>query len=291
MEKTFLENELVQVGIKHLGAELCSFVKKDSGREYIWQADPAFWNRHAPVLFPLVGRLPQDQYLQDGQSYSLPQHGFARDQVFELVQQSAQELTFELKSSEQTRQHYPFDFSLKISYTLTGQTLQVQYQVQHTGSGEMLFSIGAHPAFNVPLQPGEAFEDYYLEFSQPETLSRYLLDDGLQNGQTEPLLDNMAILPLRYEAYEKDAIVLKGVRSERLTLKSDKHPHFVQMSFAGFPYLGLWTKRAGAPFFCIEPWYGIASHVGGPVELSEKEGMQSLGTGETFEAAYTITIG
>ncbi|WP_205501804.1 aldose 1-epimerase family protein [Rufibacter psychrotolerans] len=293
MKTAYLENEYVRVGVKSAGAELCSFLKKDGNREYLWQAHPEFWNRHAPVLFPIVGRLPQDQYLHQGQTYALPQHGFARDQEFELIQESKDHLVFELRDSAQTRKIYPFAFALRIAYTLRDQTLAVTWQVEHTGPGEMLFSIGAHPAFNVPLLPDDSFEDYYLEFSQPETLARYLLEDGtgLQNGETEPVLDNMARLPLRYEHYQKDALVFKGFRSERVTLKTDRHPHFVQMTFPNFPYLGIWTKRVGAPFLCIEPWYGVAGSMGGPVELSEKEGMQSLGSGETFEASYTITIG
>lgn len=293
MSIAYLENDLVRVGSKSHGAELCSFIKKSESLEYIWQAHPEFWNRHAPVLFPIVGRLPQDQYLHQGKDYSLPQHGFARDQEFTLLSQEPDQLVYELQSTEQSLQVYPFQFSLRIIYTLQDQTLEVKYQVQNRSEGEMLFSIGAHPAFNCPLTPDTNFEDYYLEFSQPETLARYLLEDGtgLQNGQTEPVLDNMAILPLRYSHYEKDALVFKNVRSERITLKCDQHPHYVQMQFEGFPFLGIWTKRAGAPFLCIEPWHGIAGPAGPPIELSEKEGMQSLGTQETFEAGYSITIG
>ncbi|MFB9865146.1 aldose 1-epimerase family protein [Rufibacter immobilis] len=293
MNTTYLENDYVRVGVKSAGAELCSLVKKDAGLEYLWQADGTFWNRHAPVLFPIVGRLPQDQYLHQGKTYQLPQHGFARDKEFALVEQEPDQLVYELTSSAETLKVYPFHFALRISYRLQGQTLEVKWEVRHTGEGEMLFSIGAHPAFNVPLLPGQEFEDYYLEFSQPETLSRYLLEDGtgLQNGLTEPVLENMAVLPLRYEQYKKDALVFKGYRSERITLKCDQHPHFVQMQFAGFPFLGIWTKRVGAPFLCLEPWYGIAGSAGAPIELSQKEGMQSLGVGETFEAAYSITIG
>ncbi|AMM51451.1 hypothetical protein TH61_10080 [Rufibacter sp. DG15C] len=293
MSIAYLENELVRVGVKSHGAELCSFLKKSENLEFIWQADAQFWNRHAPVLFPIVGRLPQDQYLHQGQTYSLPQHGFARDQEFTVLSQTLDQLVYELRSSEQSLQVYPFQFALRIFYTLQDQTLEVKYQVQNLAEGEMLFSIGAHPAFNCPLTPNTTFEDYYLEFSHPETLARYLLEDGtgLQNGQTEPVLDNMAILPLRYSHYEKDALVFKNVRSEKIALKCDQHPHYVQMQFAGFPYLGIWTKRPGAPFLCLEPWHGIAGSAGSPLELSQKEGMVSLGSHQTFEAAYTIAIG
>ncbi|GAA4305283.1 aldose 1-epimerase family protein [Nibribacter koreensis] len=293
MSIAYLENDLVRVGVKSHGAELCSFLKKSENLEYLWQADGQFWNRHAPVLFPIVGRLPLDQYLHQGQTYSLPQHGFARDQEFALVSQNADQLVYELRFSEASLQVYPFHFRLRIIYTLQDQTLEVKYQVQNMGEGEMLFSIGAHPAFNCPLTPNTAFEDYYLEFSQPETLARYLLEDGtgLQNGQTEPVLDNMAIMPLRYNHYEKDALVFKNVRSEKITLKCDQHPHFVQMQFEGFPFLGIWTKRAGAPFLCLEPWHGIAGTSGPPIELSQKEGIISLLGHQTFEASYTLTIG
>ncbi len=292
-QTTYLENEFVRLGVHHHGAELCSLVKKDTGVEYLWQADAAFWNRHAPVLFPTVGRLPQNQYLHQGNTYSLPQHGFARDLPFDLVEESAQQLVFELKATPETKAVYPFDFVLRILYILEGHTVRVTWQVHHAGEGEMLFSIGAHPGFNVPLLPGAGFEDYYLKFSQPETLSRYLLDQatGLFNGQTEPVLDNMALLPLRYRLFEKDALVFKDFKSARVTLKCDQHPHFVQMEFSGFPYLGIWTKCAGAPFLCLEPWHGLAGSVGQPLELSEKEGIHSIGAKETFEAHYAITIG
>lgn len=293
LETTYLENEFVRVGVKSLGAELCSFLKKEDQREYLWPADPEFWNRHAPVLFPIVGRLPQDQYLHQGQIYSLPQHGFARDQEFALIEKENDRLVYALKTNEETRAVYPFDFVLRVVYTLQEQTLEVKWFVQNEGESDMLFSIGAHPAFKVPMVGTSSFENYYLEFSQPETLSRYLLEEGtgLQNGETEPVLENMAVLPLRYQHFEKDAIVFKNFRSERVTLKCDQHPHFVQMNFEGFPYLGIWTKRRDAPFLCLEPWYGIAGSAGSPVELSEKEGMQFLGPREIFEASYSITIG
>ncbi|MGV3538746.1 MAG: aldose 1-epimerase family protein [Rufibacter sp.] len=293
METTYLENDYLRIGVKSHGAELCSMVKREGNREYLWQADGEYWNRHAPILFPIVGRLPKGEYLHQGKTYTLPPHGFARDMPFTLVEKSADQLVYELQASDETLKVYPFRFVLRVLYTLQDQTLEVKWQVHHAGAGEMLFSIGAHPAFNVPMLNGGSFEDYYLEFSQPETLSRYLLEEstGLLSGETEPVLDNMALLPLRYDYFEKDALVFKNFKSDRVTLKCDHHPHYVQMNFAGFPFLGIWTKRRGAPFLCLEPWYGIAGSAGEPVELSEKEGMNSIGSGETFEAAYSMTVG
>ncbi len=293
MEPIYLENDYVRFGVKAVGAELCSFVKKDDGREYIWQADANFWARHAPVLFPVVGKLLQNQFLHHGEIYNMPQHGFARDLPFVLREQTQDSLVFELTENPETLAIYPFRFSLQITYVLHGHQLEVRWQVRNTGTGEMFFSIGAHPAFNLPLVPGPDFEAYSLTFSQPETLARYLLDQetGLFNGQTEPVLENMAVLPLRYQQFEQDAMVFKDFRSDWVTLTCDHHPQYIKMTFAGFPYLGIWTKCAGAPFLCLEPWYGLAGSVGDVLELRDKEGIQRLAEGEVFNASYTIEIG
>ncbi|RPD50081.1 aldose 1-epimerase family protein [Hymenobacter sediminis] len=287
----YLENEQCRVGINSHGAELSSFVRKDlDNLEYIWPADPAFWNRHAPVLFPIVGRLPQDQYQHEGQSYSLSQHGFARDQEFELHSHSGTAIAFELRATEESRAKFPFDFLLRITYRLAGPTLTIGWEVENPGSGELLFSIGAHPAFRCPLQEGETFEDYEFVFDQPTTAERYLLEGGLLTGKTEPLLQNQEVLPLSYELFAQDALVLKHFDFTHVTLRSRRSGRSVRVRFDGFPYLGLWTKGPGAPFVCIEPWQGIASSTTGSAELADKEGILSLNPGQQFVTSYSITV-
>ena len=287
-----LRTETSQATFAARGAELTSFCTPGNGLEYLWAGDPAVWGRHAPVLFPLVGRLPEDAYYYEGRDYKLPQHGFARDQEFALVHQTDTELVFRLHHDESTRAVFPFAFELTITYTLQADLLTVRWDVRNPAADQpLLFSIGAHPAVNCPLLPTEKFEDYYFEFDHPVTLERHLLRGGLLTGQTAPVLVEARELPLSYELFADDALVFKHYDFTRLTLRSRKSAHFVRFQFDGFPYLGLWTKGPGAGFVCVEPWHGVASPAGAPGELSEKEGILTLAPGHVFSAAYTIEIG
>ena len=274
------------------GAELTSLIGTATGLEYLWSGDPTVWGRHAPVLFPLVGRLPADSYSYQGRDYRLPQHGFARDQEFAVLRQSATELVFRLHHDARTRAIFPFTFELTITYTLRGCQLGVHWDVRNPAPDQpLLFSIGAHPAVRCPLLPGETFEDYYFEFDHPVKLERHLLQGGLLTGQTAPVPTQGHELPLSYELFADDALVFKHYDFTRLTLRSRKSPHFVRFRFDGFPYLGLWTKGPGANFVCVEPWHGVASPAGEPGELGDKEGILTLAPGQVFSASYTIEVG
>jgi galactose mutarotase-like enzyme len=297
-----LQNDQCRVLINSHGAELASLQRRDLGDlEYLWQADPAQWGRHAPLLFPIVGRLPEDTYLYNGQPHKLPQHGFARDQEFQLIHEEKKQLVFQLMASPASKAVFPFEFELRVIYELHGTTLTVGWKVRNPAAAphELLFSIGAHPAFRCPLLPGEAFEDYYFEFDKPLELRRQLLKGGLRSGETEPvplsnkpLVDDGTALPLTDKLFADDALVFSNVeygdRIDWVVLRSDKSPRAVKVSFAGFPYLGLWTKSAQAGFVCIEPWQGVASVVGAPCELADKEGIIVLPPSMEFHAAYTI---
>jgi len=274
------------------GAELTSLRTPANGLEYIWAADPAVWARHAPVLFPLVGRLPNDAYRYEGRDYKLPQHGFARDQEFAVVHHTPTELVFRLQHDEASRAVFPFAFELTITYTLHEARLAVRWDVRNPAPDQpLLFSIGAHPAVRCPLLPGEVFEDYYIEFDHPVTLKRHLLQGGLLTGETSLVLHETRELPLTYPLFADDALVFKHYDFTSLTLRTRQSEHFVRFQFDGFPYLGLWTKGPGAGFVCVEPWHGIASPTGQPGELSEKEGILMLDPGQMFSASYTIEVG
>ena len=284
----------VEIALK--GAELTSFTSLASGLEYLWQADSAQWGRHAPLLFPIVGKLPNDTYLYEDQAYKLPQHGFARDQEFQLISQDAHSLTLQLMASEASKKAYPFEFELRVRYELRGSVLTVGWHVRNPAAAphELLFSIGAHPAFLCPLRPeaGEQFADYAFHFDHPVTLRRQLLRGGLRGGETVPVLAGQDFLPLSYELFADDALVFAHFDFTRITLrKADKTGPFVRMQFDGFPYLGLWTKGPGAQFVCIEPWQGVASPVGEPRELRDKEGILTLAPSQEFETSYSIEIG
>lgn len=284
----------VEIALK--GAELTSFTSLASGLEYLWQADPAQWGRHAPLLFPIVGKLPNDTYLYEGKEYKLPQHGFARDQEFQLISQDAHSLTLQLMASAASKKAYPFEFELRVRYELRGSVLTVGWHVRNPAAAphELLFSIGAHPAFRCPLRPeaGEQFADHAFHFDHPVTLRRQLLRGGLRSGETAPVLADQDSLPLTYELFADDALVFDHFDFTRITLrKADKTGPFVRMQFDGFPYLGLWTKGPGAQFVCIEPWQGVASPVGEPQELRDKEGILTLAPSQEFETSYSIEIG
>jgi galactose mutarotase-like enzyme len=290
-----LQNDQCRVLINSHGAELASLQRRDLGDlEYIWQADPAQWGRHAPLLFPIVGRLPEDTYLYNGQLYKLPQHGFARDQEFQLIHEEATQLVFQLMASPASKVVFPFEFELRVIYELHGTTLTVGWKVRNPAAAphELLFSIGAHPAFRCPLLPGEAFEDYFFAFDHPVAPQRQLLQGGLRSGEIQPvpLANGNTELPLTGELFADDALVFSHYNFTRLTLRSHRSERAVRMGFAGFPYLGLWTKSAQAGFVCIEPWQGVASAVGAPGELADKEGVIVLPPSMEFHAAYTIEV-
>lgn len=286
-----LENKQLRIRVKEKGAELCSLQHKENGQEYLWQADPAVWARHAPVLFPIVGRLKDNSYQYEGKTYIMGQHGFARDLRWELEASTSGQLVFLLKETPKSLQHYPFLFELRTIYSLERDALLVAYEVRNTNEGEMPFSIGAHPGIRCPLQKGEAYEDYYLQFEKEESLNRQLLTDGLRNGNTSPVpLQNGRKLPLNTSLFMSDAIVLEGVASSRLDLRSYNHPHGLRFTMEGFPYLGIWTKPGNREFICLEPWHGVASRQEEPLDIRQKEGIRLLPAGEKFRCQFGVTL-
>lgn len=282
-------NEFLKVTVKSSGAELVSLKNTLTNMEYLWQGDPAYWGRRAPVLFPIVGRLADNRCRAEGRECSLTQHGFARDMHFDLVDQKDQTLIYSLKTSEETLKLYPYKFELIIKYKLEKNKLVIIYEVINCDDQTIWFSIGAHPAFRCPLLAKENFTNYFLEFEEKEKASRYLLEDGLFTGETEPVLNNEKILNLSDDLFgKKDAIVFKGLKSTSVSLKSKKSSHRITMDFSGFPYFGIWTK---GPFICLEPWYGLADEKGFVGELKDKEGILSLKPEERFFCEHSVAVG
>jgi galactose mutarotase-like enzyme len=281
-----LENERLKIRIAEKGAELQSVFHKETGIEYMWQADPAYWPKHSPVLFPIVGVLKDNQYTYAGQTYQLGRHGFAREKDFLPDSNGSNSGTFTLKSDAGTKAVYPFDFVFTITYTLESQRVRVQYNIENTGSSTLYFSVGAHPAFNVPVSSGRSFDDYYLLFEKQETASRQLLSEaGLVRQQTEPLLHQANTLPLSKPLFHKDALVFEGIASEQITLRSEKDEHGIRMGFRDFPFLGIWSKE-GANFVCIEPWCGIADSEAATGDITVKKGIQALEPGAAFDREW-----
>ena len=289
-----IENENIKVSISPKGAELQSIFHKELRMEYMWNGDPAFWAKHSPILFPIVGTLKNDRYFYQDKAWSLGRHGFARDMEFTATGQRPGSISFSLLSNDETRKKYPFDFELLLSYQLQPQPqpqgLKTSYRVTNPSDRDLYFSIGGHPAFKLPLADGTAYEDYYLEFEKKETAPRWPISkEGLIETSPLPLLDGSGRLPLSRTLFEKDALVFKHPASQAVSLKSDKTPHGLRMDFPGFPFLGIWAAR-NADFVCIEPWCGIADSTDTDQQLTAKEGIQRLAPGDTFEREWTLTL-
>ncbi|AWV98081.1 aldose 1-epimerase family protein [Arcticibacterium luteifluviistationis] len=286
-----LENESLKVWVKPKGAELKSLVNKKTGIEHIWDSDPDFWAKSSPVLFPIVGGLKDDTYIFEGKSYTLPRHGFARDNMFELVSRDKEQATFKFESSEATLKVYPFHFDFFITYVLDGASLAVNYKVVNTGDIKMLFSLGAHPAFAVPFDQEEGYNNFSLEFDTQEDLKRWPLSpEGLIEKEPIDLKLEDNKLDLTKELFEEDALVFKNLKSEGITLKSKMSQNYLKFTFSNFPFFGIWAAK-NSNFVCLEPWCGIADSVDHNQELTEKEGMNTLAAGQSFERGWAVEVG
>jgi len=285
-----LSNVHLNVVITPKGAELQSIYNKHTSIEYMWNGNPVYWGKKSPVLFPIVGGLKNNTYLYKGKSYLLSRHGFARDTLFTVTEQTENSITFSISSNEQTLLVYPFHFLFSVVYQLTGNTLQVRYVVKNTGKEEMFFSVGAHPAFAVPLVEETGFADYYLLFNQAETTGRWPLSkDGLIERHPVSLLNHSDKLPLSKELFYGDALVCKQLQSNTISLMSDKTANGLKVQFDGFPYMGIWNAK-DANFICIEPWCGIADSIDTNQDITQKEGIRQLMQDEIFEKMWSVEV-
>jgi galactose mutarotase-like enzyme len=285
-----IENEFVSAQIKPLGAELVSFFDKKAQQEYMWEANPEFWGKTSPVLFPIVGALKNNQYIFEGEKYTLPRHGFAREREFLIENRTNNEVTFLLISDEKTKEIYPFDFEFRIKYLLSEKSLSVTYSVTNTGEKDMYFSVGGHPAFKIPFETGTQYEDYYLEFEEIESSPRWdLTKDGLIKNQSSPFFENENRIKLTKELFYRDALVFDDLKSQKVYIKSGKTDKKLIFDFTSFPYLGIWAAK-NANFVCIEPWCGIADYENHNQELKEKSGINKLKPDENFERTWSIEI-
>jgi len=285
-----IENEWLKVDILSKGAELTGIFNKKFQLEYMWNADPAYWAKKSPVLFPVIGALKDDTYFFENKSYKLSRHGFARDMDFSVFKQDKESISFNIESSTETKQKFPFDFRFEINYSLQENSLKVEYVIKNTGKGKMYFSVGGHPAFKLPLAEGLSYSDYYLEFNRSEIAGRWPISkQGLIEKEPTPLLEDNNHLPLTKKLFEKDALVFKHLRSTSVSLKSSKSERGLSFDFTGFPFLGLWAAP-NADFVCIEPWCGIADSIDSNQELTQKEGIYETDTGEVWSRSWLLTL-
>lgn len=283
-------NEHLKVQISTLGGELMS-VKKD-GVEYLWQGDPAYWSGRAYNLFPICGRLWEGKYTYRGDTYKMDLHGFVRKKELELYTQTEDTIAFRLRPDEQTMQAYPFDFTYRVFYVLEGNTLKIRYRVRNKGFKPLIFSVGGHPGFNVPLEPGIRFEDYRLEFACEKPAKALVMSPAcFVTGRSEPLpLEEGRILRLRHDLFDNDAIVLEEM-CRKVRLCSDKGKRSVTVHYPDMRYLGIWHKpKSDAPYVCIEPWTSIPSLDGKVDDLESKADMETLESMEIYRNEWSITL-
>jgi galactose mutarotase-like enzyme len=260
------------------GAELCS-LKTAAGLELVWQAGDV-WPRHAPLLFPIVGKLKNDTLRHRGKSYPMTQHGFARDSRFEWVERGRSSCRLVLEDNAQTRAHYPFAFRLAVTYALEGGDLDVSLEISNPGDEVLPASIGGHPAFNWPLKPGLSKTSYRLVFAKEESSPIRRLKDGLLRLQSEPSPIRDRELVLSETLFEDDAVILDKPASTSLSFTAGEGPS-LEVSWEAFRELGIWSKPEGAPFLCIEPWRGFASPSEFDGEFVDKPGLMHIGLNET----------
>lgn len=312
----YIENDRLKAGFESHGAELRSLVDKETGEEYMWCGDPAFWGRVSPVLFPVVGNYKDKTSIYDGKEYHLSQHGFARDSEFEVIEQKDASISFRLISSDKTKEVYPFDFELIISYELAD-SLMVKWEVKNTNDKTMYFSIGGHPAFNL------RNDDTYIHFemdSKADVMDNEstgvdgadgdntdgddhdgkntesyivagILEDGTLSDRTKqiPITQNGLLKP-SVELFAEDALILEDLPYNVVALSDASGKDYLKVSFDA-PVLGIWSPAGkNAPFVCIEPWFGRTDRTDFNMKLEEREYGNKLGPGERFAASYTISV-
>ena len=285
-----LENEELTLTFRSQGGELTSIKNNKDNLEYLWKGDPEYWSYHSPILFPTIGKVINNEYRHEGRTYSLKQHGFARLQEFD-AEKSHSSIAFTMKYNEETLKIYPFKFSLTITYTLNENKIRVDYMVKNLDEGTIHFSIGGHPAFMCPLFPEESLEDYSIVFNKSEDIELIpITSEGYFKRKKKHFGRDMDYIPLKLELFQEDALVFSELNSSTIAIKSWDHERGVTMDFSEFPYLGVWTKKEGAPFICLEPWQGHADYEDFTGELKDKEGSIALERGDTFKIGYTLTI-
>lgn len=286
-----LKNSEISIHVNSFGAELKSLKKNSTDKEYMWNADPEYWKRTAPVLFPIVGSLNHGRYSYDGKEYSMSQHGFARDMEFDLIRQTEDELVFALKSTQDTLAKYPFRFGLEAGYRINGSNLVVSWKVSNHDDKEMYFSIGGHPAFLCPLNEGDAQTDYRILFDAKDTIIASVIgNQGTLSSRKKAYALNDGYMNITADLFDEDALIIEDHQAQKVSLCDREGEPYLTVSFDA-PLFGLWSPaKKNAPFVCIEPWYGRCDKDIFKGDLSQREWGNRLAPSQDFYAEYTISI-
>lgn len=289
-----LENDFIAIEVNDIGAELFSLKTKSDGFEYLWQGDPEYWSGRAYNLFPICGRLTEGKYTYRGKTYEMNLHGFARKTKYTYVGKTDNTMTFELVSDDVSRAVYPFDFRLVIRYELDGSTVKTVFEVYNTGSDELIYAIGGHPGFNLPLNSGESFEDYVLDFGESRTdVKKNVMSETcylLPESEDFPLEDGH-LLPLRHSMFDNDAIFLYNTTGDVTLRCVNGTGKSVNVHFPEMKYVGFWHKPlTSAPYVCIEPWTSVPAYDGVIDDFDTKRDMMRLAPGGCYKSDFTVTV-
>lgn len=278
-----LKNNDLTVTVSERGAELGSVLC--DGTSYLWSGNPEIWSGTAPLLFPVCGSLKKDTYTHEGKTYRLEKHGYARKTLFEVESADDTHAVFLHVSNDETKQCYPFDYELRVSFTLRARSIQVGYEVKNKSGKTMYFNIGSHEAYATP----EGIEAYDVIFPESETLYSNGLSGPLLTEELIPILKDSRYLPLYESYFDMDTLIFKDIKSHSATLRNRKNGRAVRVDFPDADHLMIWHKQ-GAPFICLEPWNGLPDLVDSSLELCEKASIKALEKDGVYRATHTVTL-
>ncbi len=290
MPKT-LKNDYITIQVNQQGAELESIKSNQTQKEYLWCADEKYWKRHSPILFPIVGGVRDKKYTYKGKTYEMPQHGFARDITFNIISSDIDEVWYQLTSNEKTKENYPFDFTLEIGYRLLNNKVIVSWKVKNTGKDTLHFQIGAHPAFNCPLNENEQRNDNYIILNNEKDLTFYRIgSNNLVVEESIPLETTNGAFKINDDLFAYDALIIEDKQATKVSLADKDLKPYITVEFDA-PLFGLWfPPKTDAPFLCIEPWYGRSDGDDFHGSFEEKKYMNHLDEGGIFETSYSIEV-
>ena len=276
-----IENNFLTVQVTTLGAEMKRLFCRTLSKELLWLGEDKIWERSSPLLFPIVGKLKNDQFIFEDKVYTLKRHGFAREMEFDVVKADVHECEFILRSNAETLANFPFHFELSANYSLEGRSVRILYTVRNTDEKTMFFSIGAHPGFDT-----NNIGDYEINFEKQED-GYFLSDNGLIVEESNIFHDNKLVL--NADLFSKDALIFPQLKSKYLELTNKTKILSIRIHQENATYLGIWGKDT-VPFVCLEPWHGVADFKNHDGKLENKKGIISLPAGKEYRFSYRIEV-
>ena len=281
-----IENDFLKVKVKEQGAELSAIILKKNNHDYLYEANPTYWNKQSPVLFPFIGALHDQEFDYNGKTYSMTKHGFARDYCFNVSEHSSDMIDLFQTNATIGLTDYPFEFEFHVRYELVEDRLKVTYRIFSHGT-EIYFTVGGHPAFKVPVTDDCCFEDYQITIDNAKPIRQYALA-GAYIDLEHPIEDAVKSFPLNHQLFANDALIYDTPGDTTVRISTAKNAHGVEVSYQNIPYLGIWTQPNGAPFICLEPWDGLPDSVNESKKIEEKPTLTYLEPFSEYEISYDI---